>query len=31
VLETAAPTGNRVADAATNLQLLRAIEKQILP
>ncbi len=29
VLETAAPTGDRVADAAKNLQLLRAIEKQI--
>jgi sugar phosphate isomerase/epimerase len=31
VLETAAPTGDRVADAARNLQLLRAIEKQIRP
>jgi L-ribulose-5-phosphate 3-epimerase len=29
VLETAAPTGDRVADAAKNLQLLRAIEKQL--
>lgn len=29
VLETAAPTSDRVADAAKNLQLLRAIEKQI--
>jgi len=31
VLETAAPTGDRVADAARNLQLLWTIEKQIRP
>lgn len=31
VLETAAPTGDRVADAAKNLALLRAIEKKIRP
>jgi L-ribulose-5-phosphate 3-epimerase len=29
VLETAAPTGDRLADAARNLQLLRAIEKRV--
>jgi len=31
VLETAAPTGDRMADAAKNLQLLRAMEKQLRP
>jgi sugar phosphate isomerase/epimerase len=31
VLETAAPTGDRVADAAKNLRFLRAIERRLRP